>query len=119
MFHRQNLRSLSLASVSDLTKAQIANYVNKYINNQQHQAQNTNNDLNYLANHRNSVGHLSYHPPAINGLEDQRSNQTVSLASNKVPSNFNMRDSDLDFPKGHSGGQAHQNPHNQHLNVPG
>jgi len=28
MFHRHNLRSLSLASVSELTKAQIANYVN-------------------------------------------------------------------------------------------
>ena len=33
MFHRNNLRSLSLASVSDLTKAQIANYVNQFINN--------------------------------------------------------------------------------------
>lgn len=33
MFHRNSLRSLSLASVSDLTKAQIANYVAQYINN--------------------------------------------------------------------------------------
>ena len=31
MFHRNNLRSLSLATVSDLTKAQVANYVNQFI----------------------------------------------------------------------------------------
>lgn len=34
MFHRNNFRSLSLASGSDVTKTQLLNYVNQYIGGQ-------------------------------------------------------------------------------------
>lgn len=42
MFHRNNLRSLSLASASDLNKTHIANYLSQFIDNQKN-GQNSDN----------------------------------------------------------------------------
>ena len=86
MFHRNSLRSLSLASVSDLTKAQIANYVAQYINNNSNGSQPHNGppgNYNGARHHRNSVGHLSHNPPPfnMNGIEDMRSNPSLSVNS--------------------------------------
>ena len=72
MFHRQNLRSLSLATVSELTKAQIANYVNQYINGNAsnelginaaplHMTHHNQGGMGYShTNHRSSIGHASH-----------------------------------------------------------
>ena len=88
MFHRNSLRSLSLASVSDLTKAQIANYVAQYINNSSNNPQQNNNGTPTHYNgaarhHRNSVGHLSHNqaPFNVNGIDEIRSTPSFSMTS--------------------------------------
>ena len=110
MFHRNSLRSLSLASVSDLTKAQIANYVAQYINSNGAQPGNTNTNNNNgtpthyhgARHHRNSVGHLSHNNQApfnVNGIEEIRSTPSFSVTSQVANSNQynNMKDPELEY----------------------
>ena len=109
MFHRNSLRSLSLASVSDLTKAQIANYVAQYINNsntnpaQGGQANNNGTPTHYNGarqHHRNSVGHLSHNNQApfnVNGIDEIRSTPSFSMTSQANQFNDINKNQELEY----------------------